>query len=253
MQSSYNLIKSNSTLSSDKKVITTSYEVNQYDTEEILNNEDLYIQRKNIIENYESIGAGIIKDAQNKKEEILMESRTKAALMEKNAYEKGYSQGIQNGHEDGKKEAIESTLPKVQEDAKNIIENAQRILLNAQNDYNNYLMEKKQEIIELSLTIAKKILNKEVNVDDGINEIIESAFESAKGEENVIIKCNGMYEESIRNKIKFWKTSYSISGEIFVMIDNTIEPGNAIVEKNNGIVKIGIETGLEAIIKAILG
>lgn len=252
MQSSYNLIKSSSALKAEKKVIATSYERKKYDAEEILNDDALYEERRRIIENYESIGAEIIKDAQSKREKILLESRTQGALIEKNAYEKGYNQGLQNGQEDAKKEAAETIIPKAQKEAQNIISNAENILKSAKNDYADYLDGKKEEIVDLALSIAKKILNKEIIKDDGINEIIEDAFELSKGAENIIIKCNSTYEENLKKQIEKWKTTYNISGEIFIMTDESMELGNAIIEKKNGIVKVGIDIGLSAIEKAIL-
>ena len=249
MQSSYSLIKKDQALSGELMKISTNYvakTTDRYDSKEIES-------EANMIGNFEAIGAGIIKEAQRKRDQILLESRTQGALIEKNAYEKGYNQGIQNGHEDGKKEAIEATIPQARKEAEDIINKAGSILSGAEQDYNEYLNNKTRDIINLAFSIAEKILKKEVLKENGIDQIIEEAFKLAKGEQNIIIRCNSIYEDELKGKIQIWKANYNITGEIFVLISEDIEPGNAIIEKNSGKMQVGVDIGLEKIMKAIVG
>lgn len=249
MQSSYSLIKKEQALSGDLMKISTNYVAKTndgYGSNEIESD-------TNMIGNFEIIGAGIIKEAHRKRDQILLESRTQAALIEKNAYEKGYNQGLQNGHEDGKTEAIEATLPQARKEAEDIINKAESILSSAEQDYKEYLDNKTRDIIKLALSIAEKILKKEVLKDDGIDQIIEEAFKLAKGEQNIIIRCNSIYEEELKGKIQIWKANYNIAGEIFVLISDDIELGNAIIEKNSGKMQVGVDIGLEKIMKALIG
>lgn len=248
MQSSYSLIKKDQVLSGELMKISTNYSIKTSD-EYASNNKN----EENMMGNYEFIGAGIIKEAQRKRDQILLESRTQGALIEKNAYETGYNQGIQNGHEDGKKEAVEATIPRARKEADEIISKAEVILSRAEQDYNDYLNQKEQDIIRLAFSIAKQILKKEVLKDEGIDKIIEDAVSLAKGEKNIIIRCNSIYEKELKGKIQIWKDNYNITGEIFILINDDIEPGSAMVEKNSGKMKVGIDVGLERIMKAIVG
>ncbi|PRR79433.1 flagellar biosynthesis protein [Clostridium vincentii] len=249
MQSSYSLIKKDQALSGEQMKISTNYVAKT--TNE--SNSNVRENESNMVGNFEVIGASIIKEAQRKRDQILIESKTQAALIEKNAYEKGYNQGIQNGHEDGKKEAIAATIPKAKKEATDIINNAEKILSGAEQDYNEYLKKKTQDIIKLAFSISGKILKKEVLKDDGIDLIIDEAFKLAKGEQNIIIRCNRIYEEQLKEKIKIWKVSYNITGEIFIIVSDDIQPGNAIIEKNSGKMEVGVDIGLEKIMKAIIG
>lgn len=249
MQSSYSLIKKDQALSGEQMKISTNY-VAKITNESNSNGRE---NESNMVGNFEVIGASIIKEAQRKRDQILIESKTQAALIEKNAYEKGYNQGIQNGHEDGKKEAIAATIPKAKKEATNIINNAEKILSGAEQDYKEYLKKKTQDIIKLALSISEKILKKEFLKDDSIDLIIDEAFKLAKGEQNIIIRCNRIYEEQLKEKIKIWKVSYNITGEIFIIVSDDIKPGNAIVEKNSGKMEVGVDIGLEKIMKAIIG
>lgn len=253
MQSSYSVVKRNYVLDGNEKVIST-----QYDTPDIMSMDDnelsqSELERKNYISSYENIGKNIIAQAKRECEKLKIEAMQNAEIIEEEAYKKGYEQGQLNGYEDGKKEAVESIIPQAQMEAENIRNEALQILMKAQEDYNSYMDDKSIEIIKLSFNIAKKILKREVLKDEGIDSIIEDAFEQYKGSENCVIRCNESHVEELKANIENWKKKYDISGEIFIMADNKLEPGNAWIEKSSGKMEIGIDIGLEKLEQAIFG
>ncbi len=253
MQSSYSVVKRNYVRDGNEKVIST-----EYNTPDIMSMDDsdlsqVEIERKNYISSYENIGKNIIADAKRECEKLKIQAMKNAEIIEKEAYKKGYEQGQANGYEDGKKEAIDSILPQAQVEAENIRNEALQILMNAQSDYNSYMDDRSIEIVRLSFNIAEKILKREVLKDEGIDSIIEDAFEQYKGSENCVIRCNEAHTEELKSKLENWKKKYDISGEIFIMSDNKLEPGNAWIEKSSGKMEVGIDIGLEKLEKAILG
>lgn len=254
MQSSYSLVKKNYVLDGTKKTITTDYKI-----EDIMMNSDsdnvtqLEIERRNYISSYESIAKSIVEDAKRESENLRLAALDKVQEIEKEAYEKGYMQGKSNGYEDGKNEAIASILPAAKKEASDLRDEAINILMKAKEDYNDYMKEKSEEIIKLSFNIAEKILKHEVLKDEGIDSMIEEAFEQSKGEDNFVIRCNSKHIDELKVKIVQWKKKYNISGEIFVIEDNKLDPGNAWIEKPSGKIEIGIEIGLEKLEKAIFG
>lgn len=248
MQSSYNLVKRGQVLEGEEKKISTEYVPPKHVTE----NTEISCDPEIYIGSYENIAKNIIADARRESERIRSAAIEEARTIEKEAYEQGYRQGQSNGYEDGKNEAIESVLPQATSEANRIKDEAMATLLKATEMYNGYLEEKQQDIIKLSITIAEKILRREVSIDTGINDMIEDAFTQVKGEESVVIRCNQIYVEEIKNKINYWKQTYNISKEIFVF-DEDLEYGNVIIEKSTGKIEMSIENGLENIEKAILG
>ena len=70
---------------------------------------------------------------------------------------------------------------------------------------------------------------------------------------NCVIRCNESHVEEFKANIENWKKKYDISGEIFIMADNKLEPGNAWIEKSSGKMEIGIDIGLEKLEQAIFG
>ena len=256
MRLSYNLIKENRVLDKESKVINT----------EIILPKEAEVSNKNENENYEMLindakkysedcrkeANEILEKAKEEKEKLLSETEEKCKELEREAYDKGYEQGLNNGHEDGKKEAYDSCVPEATKYANEIKEKADKMLKNATSDYEKYLDEKKQEILELSVNIASQILKREVNKDSAINSLVDEAVKLSKGAENMVIKCNEAHVEELKKHIERWKTIDNIKGDIFVPPDEDMEKGNAKIEKSTGVIEVGIDIGLEKIKDAIL-
>ena len=259
MQSSYNIIKSSFTKDSEKKIISTEYVVKNYIPEEIEPEEIEVVEEapkidpEEVLKKYEDIGKRIIQDAQREKEGIVLKAQLNADKAEKEAYEKGYNQGIQNGYDDGYKKAYEETIEKAKLEAEEIINNAETLLKSARENYSEYLESKKTDVINLALQIAGNITRQKLSKEDSMNVLIEEAFKISKGEESIIIKANSFHCEELKNNISKWKVQYSVKNDIFVMADDSMEKGNAILEKPSGIVKVGIDIGMEQIRKTLLG
>lgn len=252
MQSSYNLIKENRVLSGETKKIKTEYISKKLEEISDETNESITIEEaQKYISSYEKIGQGIIEEAKRKREQYMLESIERANELEKDAYEKGYKQGLLNGHEDGKKAAFEKHIPEAKKEAEEIIKNATKSLKFASEDYNKYLEEKKKDILNLVLEVSRKVLNREILEKPSINSLIEQALYLSKGAENVIVKCNSIHISELKSNIEIWKPSYNIVGEIFLLPDDNMKPGNAIIEKDSGIIEVGIEIGMEKIKNAL--
>lgn len=267
MQLSYNLIKNGFTKTGEKKIITTDYvskaqiaemeeAAKNQEEEEVIEKEEVKapkIDPEELLRKYEEIGKRIVQDAENEKKALLLKVQQDAINAEKNAYEKGHEQGMKNGYDDGYKKAYDETIENAQSEAAEIVEKAENLLRSAQNDYAEYLNRKRNEIIKIALNIAESITRKNLSEDDSLNEIVEEAFKISKGEESIILRVNSVHVEELKKNCERWKLSYAIKKEIFVIADDSIEPGNAILEKPSGIVKVGVDVGLEQMRKAILG
>ena len=268
MQSSYSLIKNGLATTGERKVITTEYvskaqnaameEEKKKQMEEELKREEEEakapkIDPEELLKRYEEIGKRIIQDAENEKKALLLRIQMEASNAEKDAYEKGYEQGIQNGYDDGYKKAYDETIENAQKQAADIVGKAEELLRSAQADYADYLDRKKTEVIKLALNIAESITRTTLSESDALNGIIEDAFKISKGEESIILRANSIHIEELKKNCERWKLSYAIKNEIFVITDDSMEPGNAILEKPSGIVKVGVDIGMEQVEKAIFG
>lgn len=259
MQSSYSLIKKGFAKEGKSKVISTEYvskkpvlegfeELKEESEEKVPQ-----IDPEELLKKYEDIGQRIIEDAKREKQGITLRAQMEANAAEKEAYEKGYEQGLKNGYDDGYKKAYDETIDTARAEASEIVDKADILLKSAHENYEKYLEAKKAEVVKLALEIAESIAQKELSRDDAMNAIIEEAFKISKGEDNVILKVNSIHVEELKAEVERWKVSYNIKNEIFVITDESMNPGNAVLEKPSGIVKVGVEIGMEQIRKAILG
>jgi flagellar assembly protein FliH len=260
MQSSYSLIKKDFAKQGNSKVISTEYVTKKTVSEDIEEEKEEVVEEKapqidpeELLKRYEDIGQRIIQDAKNEKQIIVLRAQMDANVAEKKAYEKGYAQGLENGYDDGYKKAYDETIDRAKAEAAEIVNKAELLLKSAHENYEEYLENKKMDIVKLALEIAENIAKKELSKDDSMNSIIEEAFKISKGEDNAILKVNSVHVEELKSQVERWKISYNIKNEIFVIADDFMEPGNAILEKPSGLVKVGIDIGMEQIRKAILG
>jgi len=262
MQSSYNLIKCGFTKEGESKVISTKFDIKKTETKqseevEVFEEEAEVAQvpeidLEELLRRYEDIGQRIIQDAKREKQAITMKAQMDADIAEKKAYEKGYGQGLENGYDDGYKKAYDETIDTAKSEAAEIVNRAELLLKSAHENYCQYLDDKKVEIVKLALEIAGNISKKVLSHEASMNSIIEEAFKISKGEANVILKVNSIHVEELESQIERWKISYGIKNEIFILKDDSMEPGNAILEKTSGVVKVGVDIGMEQIRKALI-
>jgi len=263
MQSSYNLIKKGFSKQGESKVISTTYNIKRVQFEDIegeLEEEkeeeapkELQVDPEELLRRYEDIGQRIIQDAKKEKQIITLRAQMDANTAEKQAYEKGYEQGLQNGYDDGYKKAYDETIDAAKAEAAEIVSKAELLLKSAHENYCKYLEEKRAEVVKLALEIAESIAKKSLSHEDSMNSIVEEAFKISKGEDSIILKANSIHVDELKAQVEKWKISYGIKNEIFVITDEFMEPGNAVLEKPSGMVKVGVDIGMEQIRKAILG
>lgn len=250
MQLSYNLIKSKAAKETSKKKIETNY----ISKVEVLE-EESQLERKSIEyeikKSYETLGANILKKSKIEAEELLMQSRKSVIEIEKKAYEEGYRQGKENGFEDGYKEGLEKIRIDTESMVKENIEKSEKILKYANIEYKDYLVNKEKDIIRLAYEMARIIAKKELQESDGITALIEDVLKDAKGEENIIIRCNQDHIKAIEEKRDYYKKAYAIKGEIFILEDPLMERGNAIIEKDTGRAVVGLDIALEKLEEAL--
>lgn len=250
MQSLYSVIKNPVEASNTARVITTEYVNPNLVVEEVEDIEVKVIEQPKVdIREYEALGETIIKNARTKAETITVEALQNSAVMEKEAYEKGYNQGTTNGYEDGYKAGQEAALKDLEAKVNEAMENAFRIVEKAEKDYKNYMEDKKSHIEQAIFEIAKTLAYKEINKDEWVNSLLYPLLEDFKGEENLIIKTNEIHIDDINSKIEEYKSLYNLKGEVFIIKDMRMNPGNIVIEKNTGKLEVGIDIALKEIEK----
>lgn len=255
------LFKSNCILKSDGVVfkgvkplkttatVKTTNNEEAFDESEILKvNEEIeeqLQQAKNTCEN-------MISKAQVESERIVQEAQNECEEIKKKAYEEGHNIGLRNGYEDGYKESYEDNIEKAKQESEEIINKANDILIQANNQVTDFIKANKKDIINLSISIAEKVLKEKFKDIDSMNNILESTINEYEIKENFVIRTNGIYIENVNKQLNELKSQQLIKGDAFVLVDDFIEPGNAIIETNKGRLIVGIDCVLEKVKEELL-
>ncbi|KZL94138.1 hypothetical protein [Clostridium magnum] len=248
MQSSYNIIKNSSVVKEGNKQIVTEFEQIKEDKQKELQKE---INAKSFIDSYENLAKTMIEDARKQREQILSSAYSEAERLSKEAYERAYQEGNQNGYNDGFNKAYEEgykiNLDKALQEGQIIRNNADSVLRSAVEEKERYLKEKENEIKDLIINCVESILKKEVKEKDGLNNIIFEALSKVKNTNTFIIKSNPVHCEEFKGKIELWKEQLPFRGDIFIIPDESMEEGSAVIERENGKIQVGANIALEKV------
>lgn len=204
------------------------------------------------LEEAESKYNEILESAQLESERLIQESKQEVENIEKKAYEQGHSQGLKNGYEDGYKEAYEDNIEKAKEEAEKIIQNANNILIEAKYELENYIKNNKANILDLSISIAEQVLREKFSDPSSMNNLLDSIIEEYSLKENFVVKVNPLYKKNLDSQILELKEDYKINGDVFILSDESVEEGNAIIDSSKGRLVIGIDSVLDKVKEELL-
>lgn len=238
MQSSFKVIKNSRVVEQGNREIKTQQREVTYG--EIMS-EEHGTQRDNM-ESYENVVENILQNARAESEKIISKAFVDAA----DAKIQGFNEGKMEGYENGYNQA----MVKAMADAEIVKAMADSILTAAKGEYNQYLIDKQQNIKDLIVSIAENILKREVVEKDALNEMIFNTLKAERNIKSYIIKSNSAHFATIEEQIEDWKRKLAFQGDIFVIEDNFLDDGTAVIEKDTGKSIVSIAYGIERIIEA---
>lgn len=253
MQSSCNIIKSSSVIKdSNREIVTEFQRISEVQKIGGVQKKELNeTNAKLFIDSYENLAKTMVENARKQRDEIISTAYSEAEQISKEAYEKAYQQGNQNGRNDGFNKAYEegykSNLDKALQEGKIIKNNADNVLKVCIEEKERYFKEKENEIKNLIMNCVESILKREVRDKDGLNDIIFEALSKVKNTKTFIIKSNPIHCEEFKSKIDLWKEQLPFKGDIFIIPDESIEEGSAVIERENGKIEVGANISLEKV------
>ncbi|MBU3074156.1 hypothetical protein [Clostridium estertheticum] len=237
---SFNVIKNSNVIKQGEEEISTHLSAKPLpkimDEQQVIKNDNM--------ENYETLASNILQNARHESEKIISKSVIDAAEAKIGAVKEGLEQGNKEGYENGYNEAISGAT----QEANVVRAQADDMLKLSKSKYDEFLIEKEKHIKDLIVSIAENILKKEVKEPDAINEMI---FNTLKAERNIklyIIKTNNTHFDDVKGQVENWKAKLAFQGDIFVIEDNFLEDGTAVIEKETGKSIVSISYGIEKIV-----
>ena len=171
---------------------------------------------------------------------IFQQAKEKILAMEKEAYEKGFAQGEKNGLELGQKR-IETMISQFH----NVIQDIERRRTKL---YHKYI----REMVQLVLSIAKKVLHREVNIqEDTIAFTLQEAIKYVLDQKKVMVHLNPVDYQfliSHRERSPFARPEMQ---EINLVEDPAISRGSSLLETSFGNVDATLENQFDQIASLI--
>jgi len=173
-------------------------------------------------------------------EDILQEAREKAALLEQEAYEKGFAQGEKDGLELGEKKATK------------LIENIQSILIELSRLAKEIPKQYEKEILDLIFVVAKKIIHREIASDkNAIKDTVLNALHFAVEKSKVILRLNPEDIDYIeKSRTQFFAEVKGLES-ISITSDPSITRGGCFLETSYGDIDASVETRLEKVYQSL--
>ncbi len=182
----------------------------------------------------------IIKNAKEEASRIVAEGQENLRQIEEEAYRHGW----QEGYKEGKRIAEDEYDAKLRE-AASLVEKAhearQRIVAGSED-----------EIVQLAVAVARKIIGRELATDpDIIVDIVKRAIQKTTDREELTVRVNPENLDSTINAHDEIARSAKGVRKLKVLADPTVTPGGCVVETSNGTVDARIERQLSEIEQAL--
>ncbi len=200
------------------------------------------MRRKEILK-FKNIGEMLIVRAKKEASKILNESMENAQIEIVRAKVSSKVQGYKEGFEEGKAKAISE----IESQKSALISDAVEFYENTKQEAREYIKSKEDEIKNLIFGMVSKIIKRQLNDSDILNNIIYDCIKNIKDSSPVVIKCSEFNYKFVKEQVSKWKDQSGIFGDFHVVISKDIEKGNFLIERNGGIIKYNIEDNLDMI------
>lgn len=191
----------------------------------------------------------IVQDAKQEAESIRMQAeeernhwfQTERVKLEEDARQLGYQEGHEVGMQQGYEEMNEH------------IKQAQNIVDLAKSDYHHYLDSSEKTILDLSVEIARKILNAEITAtQDGFYQLVRKAIKEAKEYSDIRLRIHYSKYETILAQKDELMAIFPKETDFHIYPDDELEETSCVIESSNGRIDASIDSQLYEIKRKLL-
>ncbi|WP_339063326.1 FliH/SctL family protein [Tepidibacillus marianensis] len=226
-------------------------------TNNLLNfNKEHLIATNQVIQDAEETAKRIIEQAKQKAEEIQQKTisdincwweqeKHKLIIQEEEASNRGLQSGYEKGYHQGLQEAKEK-----QQD---LVQQAAQILKEAYVLKEQIVQEAEPTIIDLSMTVAKKIILREIDSDpDIVKRITIETLKKTKEFEQIMINVDPNYFAYIQSARDELLMELNGNVELSIFPDSSIQDAGIMIKTSQGTLDARIDTQLEELKQVLL-
>ena len=175
----------------------------------------------------------ILKKTSDEIEEMVRQAHARVASIERDAYQKGFQEGMNTGRTEGFAEA--TVLMDTLRDGLKQLDAARGV----------YYAKAEKEMVDLSLLIAAEIVRREVAQDPGIVvEVLRKAVAELETRQNIVVRLSPKDMDLIGGMRESLQQEMETIERIEFRADQAITPGGCILETNIGSLDATVENRL---------
>lgn len=203
----------------------------------------------------------VLKNAKLQAAQLIAEANKKAGMIIKTAEDEGFQKGVENGRQQGyddgyrqgsiqAKSEIEKQLADVISSTHNEVEKMKN---SAQIEARRIISSAEPQIVQISFSIAEKILERELDRDsEVIIPIVKSAVAKVLNQEDIIVRVHPQHYDKI---LQIKDDLQSIAGyecTISIIPDTSLTVGDCLIDTTNGVVDAKMSTRLANLRSSLL-
>lgn len=191
----------------------------------------------------------ILKKAKNERDRLMAEARQECVELREDAARLGHQEGFRRGEEEGRTEAEKAMKDAVQ----NANKQAEKTLQDAKDATRDYLSKAENDVTAIALAVVEKILPQHfIDVPQVILPLVQKSLEKVKDQKEIIIHvAPAVYDLVLLARDEFRSRLSGAGAELSVTSDESLSPGDCIIETPNGSVDARLQTQIELIRQAI--
>lgn len=192
----------------------------------------------------------ILNEAQSKKEEMIELAKQEAEAIKQQAYQTGIQSGKEAGYQEGYTKGMQEGYAEGKQESEVLKQQGRDLITAAQLEIEQYVQEKKDELLSLSLHMAEKIIHDQLDhSDEGILTLVHPILHQLDREEDFIsLTVHPDSKEAVKEQLSSLKEQYP-GVRFSILQDGNLEPNGCIVESAHKLIDLQVKAQLEAILK----
>lgn len=227
--------------------------VNNYEEEESTDTEE----KVDPLEVYRAEGEAIIKQAQLEAEQLVSQKKQELELLAEQVRQEAHHEGYQLGYDEGQKAGYESGLNQasleMEQERLAASKKVQDMLTLGIQECRTMMVEAEQEVIELALEIARKIIASEIKQSpEVILAIAREALLKVKDQDEVTIRVNPDDYDKMLQARHDLQHQVGRDKPILIAADEAMPKGSCCIDTSCGSVDAKVDSSYENIKKALM-
>jgi flagellar assembly protein FliH len=179
---------------------------------------------------------------------LLLDAEKQAVEIRENAQKKGYDEGYEKGYYDG----IEKAKAEVEQKYAALMNTLKGLTDTALIEKHKIIADTEDDIVSLSVEIAKKVVNRELVTDKGIiTGFVKEAIKLLEDKEKIIIYAHPQDIELLKSHREEFKELIDTADSLHILPDEILEPGECRLESKSEIIDTDINYQLGEIKKKL--